>query len=365
MASLYLIATDHGYGHAARSLHLLRTLMESGVIGRATVNTTMPPELVRSIVGGSVGIRNAPIDSGVVQSDAVTMDPAKTLKRLREIQGSAPQLIEREARFVADHRFDLILADIPYLAPAIGRASSVPVVSMGNFGWDFIYRELGAEFTPYADWIRGLYGESELLLRLPFHEEMVAFPRRIDVDLVGGRPAISRAGVIERLNLDVDVPAYLITFGGLGFQSFPFEKVAAFDGKRLPRRSFITYGETHGIPNLIRAPEDLRPVDIMQACEGVITKPGYGILAEALYTDCPVYAIERSGFAETPILERAIREQFRHRFITNAEFFEGGWGFLCEDPLEPEGSVWIERNGNERCVEIIRKMIINRQDMIL
>ncbi len=32
---------------------------------------------------------------------------------------------------------------------------------MGNFGWDFIYRDLGEEFMELADWICGCFSQCD------------------------------------------------------------------------------------------------------------------------------------------------------------------------------------------------------------
>ena len=86
---------------------------------------------------------------------------------------------------------NLIFADAPPLAIAIAQQLGVPCWMSSNFGWDFIYRDWGGEFTKIADWIGELYGRCDRLFRVPLHESMNRFPHIEDVGLTGGDPKIS------------------------------------------------------------------------------------------------------------------------------------------------------------------------------
>ncbi|NJN49582.1 MAG: glycosyl transferase, partial [Alkalinema sp. RL_2_19] len=126
----------------------------------------------------------------VLQSDSITMDLPGTLTKLEEIQQKARSTIVSESNWLKQNRVDLVLADIPPLAAPIAKAAGVPCWMMGNFGWDFIYRDFGPEFAPIADWIEDCFGQCDRLFRLPFHEPMGAFSQIEDVGLTGVAPAI-------------------------------------------------------------------------------------------------------------------------------------------------------------------------------
>ena len=115
---------------------------------------------------------------------------------------------------------NLILADIPFLAAGFAEAANIPCWMISNFGWDFIYRDWGGEFTEIADWISDWYAKCDRLFRLPFHEPMSAFTNITDVGLTGGSP---RFAIDElRTTWGITTPpekTILLTFGGLGLQA--------------------------------------------------------------------------------------------------------------------------------------------------
>jgi L-arabinokinase len=52
-------------------------------------------------------------------------------------------------------------------------------------------------------------------------------------------------------------------------------------------------------------------VDLLAACDVVVTKPGYGIVADAIANRVPVLYVSREGFREEPVLVRALEAEAR------------------------------------------------------
>ena len=89
--------------------------------------------------------------------------------------------------FVRRERVDIIVGDIPPLASEIRDEAGIPTLAIGNFSWDFIYEPYIRQYSQFAyfvDEIRASYGKTDLLLRLPLHHEMEAFPKQHDIPLV-------------------------------------------------------------------------------------------------------------------------------------------------------------------------------------
>jgi predicted glycosyltransferase len=51
--------------------------------------------------------------------------------------------------------------------------------------------------------------------------------------------------------------------------------------------------------------------DLIAACDVVVTKPGYGIVADVLANRVPTLYVSRPGFREEPILARALEDEGR------------------------------------------------------
>ena len=341
---LYVAATAHGFGHVTRLAAVVNTLRRQDAQILPIWVTPAPAWLLQRYGEGEFVHRPRGLDVGVVQPDGLQADLPATLAALKAFQAGAADLIREEAEFIRSQGVPLILADVPPIATAIAEAAGIPCWMASNFGWDFIYQDYGPQFQPLVAWIRELYGRCQRLFRLPFAEPMAAFPHQEAVGLTGSDPRYSGEEVARRLGLERERPTVLLTFGGLGLQGLPYERLADF-----PDWQFLTFDpKAPALPNLqILDGQVWRPVDVMPLCRWVVSKPGYGTLAEALRCGTPMACVNRSGFAESPLLVEGLRRYGWHRILSPEEFFAGSWDFLRDPPYPPQASEKLDWGGNE------------------
>lgn len=362
---VYVAITAHGFGHATRAAALVETLQRVRPDLLPVLVTTAPRWLLGSYIEGEFLYRPRALDVGVVQADSLTIDRAATLEQLQSLRSRADAIVAAEVEFirqmsVKNGRVALVVADLPPLAIEIARAAGLPCCAIGNFGWDFIYREWGGEFEREADWIAERFSRCDRLFRLPFHEPMPAFPHIEDAGLTGGTPRYSPDELRDKLGWP-DVPrdrCVLLTFGGLGLQQIPYDRLLQF-----PDWWFVTF-DRHApdLPNLCKVLDPIdcqtpergfRPVDFMPLCGRIVSKPGYGTFAEACRTGPAIATLTRDGFAEAPILIDGIRNQAPYQVLTPQDFFEGDWSFLRTAPTPAEPGQPLARDGNETIAQAI------------
>lgn len=354
-ATLYAIITNHGFGHAARSLGVLREAGRRLPDLRIVLNTSVPKAFAQSMLGDvRVEYRDSPLDVGIHQKDFLAMDLDATLRDVRALYLEAEGLrrVEAEAAWIQASGARLVFADIPPLAADAARAAGVDCWMLGNFGWDFIYRgfaEHASEFERAADRIGESYGLCQRLFRPPFSEGETmnrVFPHITEVGLTGARPQLTRAEIFERLGLNdrpelhgVDAtPLVLLSFGGLGLDGVPYAGLAEFDGRRRPARFFLTFdSDAPPLANL-RVVDDpaIRQVDLLPHLERIVSKPGHGTFCEVARAGTPFVCLNREDFPETPGLLRDLRNHFTHRLIPLPEFFDGNWDFITGELTPPQ-----------------------------
>lgn len=342
---IYLAITGHGFGHAVRLSSVAARLKEQCPDSLLILVTTAPRWLLESYIQGDFIHRPRALDVGVIQSDSLTMDKAVTKAKMEEIRAKQAHFILSEADFIRTNRVNLVLADIPALAAVIAKKANIPCWMMGNFGWDFIYQDWGEDFTEIVSWIQEGYHQCDRLFRLPLSEKMSVFPNVTETGLTGGSPRYSGSNLRETFNLTVSrEKTVLLTFGGLGLQSIPYESLAAF-----PHWQFITFDKN--APNLenIRKITDFnyRPVDFMPLVGRVISKPGFSTFSEAMRLDVPLVSLTRDDFAEGKILLEGLKNHAYHQILTPDTFFKGNWQFLNESLTPPASSTPLDRQGTE------------------
>jgi 3',5'-cyclic AMP phosphodiesterase CpdA len=342
---LYVAITNHGFGHAVRAASVVAKVQQLDPEILTILVTTAPRWLLESYIPGDFIHRPRGFDVGVIQADSLQMDKPATLEKLQKIRQQQRSIVAGEVNFIRQNRVGLILADIPPLAPVIARAADIPCWMMGNFGWDFIYRDWQGEFIEIADWIENCYSQCDRLFRLPLPEPMSSFPVITDVGLTGGTPKYNSDRLRETFQITASQDkTILLSFGGLGLQQIPYDNLPRF-----PDWQFITFdSQAPDLPNLVKIIDrQYRPVDLMPVCGRVISKPGYSTFAEALRLDTPIVSLTREDFAESPFLLAGIQDYARHQIVTPREFFESNWEFLRQNLQPPRKSEVLAKDGEE------------------
>lgn len=348
---LYFAITNHGFGHAVRAASVAAALQKLCPEILLILVTTVPRWLLDTYIPGDFIHRQRAFDVGVIQSDSLTMDKQATLEKLQQIRSAQNSIIAGEVNFIRTNKVSLILADIPPLAANIGQAAGVPCWMMGNFGWDFIYRDWGGEFVEIANWISECYSKCDRLFRLPLNEPMSAFPNITDVGLTGGTPRYTPAELREKFQLTNQTEkTILLTFGGLHLQAIPYHILTEF-----PDWQFITFDEqAPNLPNLVKVSgKEYRPMEFMQLCGRVISKPGYSTFATALRINIPLVSLTREGFAESPLLLEGLQNYAYHQIIQPTDFFQGNWEFLSNSLQPPMKSETLAKDGTETIAQSI------------
>ena len=127
------------------------------------------PRFLRLLLGDNgITIRPCRWDVGMVQADALGVDRTQTLVALNALEAALPAQLVREEEWLRGQADSvLIFGDIPPAAAELADRLDAPLVWMSNFGWDEIYRPLGAPFEPWADAALAGYQRGRLLLRCP------------------------------------------------------------------------------------------------------------------------------------------------------------------------------------------------------
>jgi hypothetical protein len=313
---LMLVAyvSGHGFGHATRTAEVLRAVRRLEPALPISVVGSAPAELFDGVPGdGPLRLRSLACDVGLAQRDALVIDEPGTVARWREHARVFPDLVAGEARRLRAGRARIVLGDVPPLAFAAAAEAGIPGVAMANFSWDWVYRHLAPrapDLAEAADACATSYARAHLLLRLPFHGGLEAFPRIEDVPLVARRAQVSRTDARRRLGLPAGRLA-LVSFGGVGLPGFELGALGGLHGY-----SFLVVAASGPAPdNVTRLPFEavlkagLRYEDLVGAADAVVTKPGYGIVSDAIAAGTPIVYTERGDFPEYPIL---VEGRLRH-----------------------------------------------------
>jgi hypothetical protein len=329
--------SGHGFGHASRAIEVVNALLARRSDLPIAIRTGAPRWLFDLTVRGRVDYARIDPDPGIVQIDSLRLDEAETVRRAVAYGQGLPARSRDEADVLRGCDAAFVVADIPPLGLAAAEAAGVPAVAMGNFTWDWIYDAYpgGGEA---AGPIRDVYRRARRALRLPMWGGFDGFAEVEDLPFVARHAQHAPADTRRLLGLP-DTRLALVSFGGYGVEGVDLDALSHIPGWTLLVSGSVPFGPTgrplsdHGRQGSLFPLDEpamyargLRYEDVVKAVDVVVTKPGYGIIAECLANDTAVIYTDRGHFIEYDVLVAAMPAFLRCAYLSQAEVLAGAWG---------------------------------------
>ena len=316
--------SSHGYGHGVRSCDIICALNRLYPDVSVTMTTDMPASFLRNRLGTDRNaIRSGSFDVGMVQLDSIRVDVPATLKKVLALYARKSEWIESEMAFLRENGISLVVVDIPAIPVEAAKKLGLPVVAVGNFGWDWIYSEFAETDPVWRALIREFeqgYGKVDLLLRLPFAEPMKAFPKIEDVPLVA-TPGWSRREELVKLTGCDPKKKWVL----LSFTSLDWDDGALSTAEALSAYEFFTVKPLEWRRKNIHAIDRNRiPFsDVLASVDVVISKPGFGLMSECVVNRKPLIYADRADFREYHVLVNGIRRYLKNVHIPSELLYRG------------------------------------------
>jgi L-arabinokinase len=365
-ATVALAVSGHGFGHAVRCAEVARELSERGA--RIVIRSDAPRWLF-PVQATWIPEQQWPLDVGVAQHDGLDLDVDETRRRWQAFARDFDAHAVVEADLLRHFGADVLVGDIPPLAFAAARRAKLPAFALGNFTWDWIYA-CWPDFEPIIERVQRGYSDATALLRLPLHpasaDAFASFKAIEDVPLIARKAGRPRAEVRRDLGLDPDARVVLISFGGFGARALNLANLAS-----CPRYQFVvtpplTLDPAARPANVLTLNETVADyVSLVAACDVVVTKPGYGIVADCLANQVSVLFTDRGPFREYDVLARALPHLGRARYVPREDVLEGNLGPHL-DALFTIAVGWTDQcmNGASQVAErVLREITVKQQSV--
>jgi len=345
MPAIAYYITGHGFGHARRSVEVVKELLRLRPDLRVHFRTTANPAIFQELPASNVPLARVELDPGAIEKDLFTIDHEATVKAVRAAMGRREQVVASEVAFLKQQKIQLILCDIPFIAGDIGVAASVPIIGITNFTWDWIYEPFFGSHGDLLREIQNSYRKISTLLKIPFGGRTDWFRQVIDIPLIASAP---RASSLDRHSRRV-----LISLrGGITAESLIRAATSA------PDYEFLSTTNVPSNPpkNLLHFPitRSLTFSDLLAASSVVLSKLGYGIVADCLAARKPILWPRRSGFREDEVTLAEASPYLPMLEIPHEELFAGNWKPYLDQLLEmkmPEAN--LPTNGAPLAARII------------
>jgi hypothetical protein len=308
--------SGHGFGHASRSIEIIKALIERRPGLRVVIRSSVAPWLVERTAGPGVTLAAAEVDTGIIQLDSLTLDAKASIARAEAFMASFEARVASEVTFLREHAAQLAIADLPPLGIAAANAAGIPAIATGNFTWDWIY----AHYEDGADVARRIgdvYRATTVTLRMPMWGGFETMPDVRDIPFVARRSKRDPDEVRDALGIPRHQRVVLTSFGGYGLAGLNETALRSMDGYHVLLPGMIDEDAMYD--------RGYRYEDLVRAVDVVVTKPGYGIISECIGNDTALLYTARGDFREYQVLVDAMPAFLRCAYIDHADLFAGRW----------------------------------------
>ncbi|TGL18187.1 glycosyl transferase [Leptospira levettii] len=337
---LYFYISGHGFGHISRSGNIIKRLLNEDFVEEIHLVSTRISFI--DYEHPKLKLRSLKLDVGISQKDSLSIDIESTKEELIQFEKSKSILLKEETKYCKDYKISLILTDSSSFPITIALETGIPSIFIGNFTWDFIYRNYAKSdsyFGNLSDQLEVEYGFVTEALVLPFQCPMPNFLERTNIGLVGRKPTLSKEMARKQFGFRDEITYILLSFGAYGLEGHRLH--TEFLPKHIQLVAF-------GVPGIqkegILVPEVSHYPDLVAASDFVCTKPGYGILAECYYAKTPILYTDRGDFSEYLYLVGALDLYFQSAYlplekIISCEFDEALAYMRTVDGMTPKSEL--------------------------
>lgn len=316
MKKLIYYITDHGRGHATRSVAIIRELqkLDIEVIIR---NSNVVNFLQHSLPGTKI-ISGLTDIGPSLNNDGVSIDEQKSKIAIKNWIDKLDETSSTESQIIKKHEPDLIISDIsamPFLAAAKANKNSIAI---SNFSWYDVLKFLP---TNALEILRDAYDKSNLAIQLPIGTPMTHFKTKRKIGLVSRVSSSPREELRKKFKIRSNDIAILFALGGSDVQ---VNCKYSENIKILSMNTIITN------PNHVRLSDWDEGQEVVASADLVICKCGYGLISECLTNGVPFCYVSDDNHLE----QQAMSQELSKMGLINRVSFDDLRNFEMNEKYE-------------------------------
>ena len=305
MKKLIYYITDHGKGHATRSVSIIRKLQEYDldIIIR---NSNAVNFLQKSLPG--IQIKEGLTDVGpILNSDEISINHNESIERISDWINKLDDFSNEEAKFLQNENPNLVISDVSPMPLLASYSKNIPSIIISNFSWYDVLTFLPNEIRMK---LKEFYDLAEFAIQLPLGTSMNHFKRKYKVNLIARHPTKDAETIREQNNIIKSSPCVLFALGGTK------NKILFKHNDDVQIICLNTRIDT-SIPT-----KDLSDTtegqDLVSISDLVICKCGYGLISECLTNGVPFFYVADDAHPE----QMAIHNELLKRGFDNRITFD-------------------------------------------
>lgn len=317
MKTICYYITDYGYGHAARSIAIIRQLLkENKDTLRIVVSCDKTMPFIKHSLEDhrNVLFRHISLDLGyVLKPFSLDVDVERFKTECEAYVDRFPEWYEQEAAYLSHHNIALVISDISPIPFVAASLCGIPSIGISNFTWHTAYRFLLRDER--LQLLYDAYSHMSHFIRLPGA-----------IEPHWGRSSELEAGFFCRSPIQADVErikqqynpdgSRIIVFIALGMSIVLDDLMSTAMWQDDDCLFIVSSNMGVDYPNVIQIPaQETESQNYVAVADLVITKPGWGTISEAVSLGKPLVLLKRDQFEEDDNMLHQLQEMYPYRLM--------------------------------------------------
>ncbi len=275
---IYYIS-DHGRGHATRSIAIIRELEKRGV--NVTIRNSNCENFIKQSLPNVSYISGLTDVGPAVKRDFLSIDKYKSKKQIGTWLNNLSKIAKKEESIFKKIKPDLIVSDISPMPFLAAKRMGIKSIAISNFSW----YDAGIDFlsSKQLSILKEAYDNATLTIQLPLGTKMSHFKKKKQVGFAARIPNKSKNKIRKEIGINNNDYLILIALGGsqkeITCKISDNIKLVTMDSLVKNSEQTLTFSEwTEG-------------QELVNASDLVICKCGYGIISECLTNGIPFFYI--------------------------------------------------------------------------
>jgi UDP:flavonoid glycosyltransferase YjiC (YdhE family) len=329
---------------------------------KITVRAALPEAQLQSRIHHLDNVQYANDDFGMVMNHAFSVDTQASLARYQTLHQDWDHKVKVLAQQFIDSQVDVVLADVPYLPLAAAQVAGIQSVALCSLNWADILSHYVKLDEPQAI-INTMYAAYQSARYFLQPAPSMAMPKLSNQRAIG--PCCA-PGVAQKQTLLTTVLQHkalnnpwlvLVGMGGIPFALSLEYWPTQHQGRPLCYLVSLSSANTHSNALSIEA-TGLSYSDLVASVDVIITKPGYGMFAEAAAAGVPVLFTARGDWPETEALVTWLQSKAHCAQITTDALRAGAFEqelsqLLTQGPYTP-----VAPTGNDEAAALIAGLFV-------
>ena len=210
LKKIFYYITDHGLGHATRSIAIIRELKKLENIEVCVRNSNAIKILQESLPGTKIISGTTDVGPSI-NDDGISIDKEQTISNVSKWIQKIDFFAKKESKIILQNKPNLVISDISPMPLLAAKNAKIPTIAISNFSWCDVLK-----FLPSKEMnkLKSVYNNADLAIQISLGTKMDHFRHKKKVGLICRNPTRTKNKIKKSLGISNSKCIVTVALGG-------------------------------------------------------------------------------------------------------------------------------------------------------